>query len=294
MARYSTRKKSGYRGKRGRAASGRRRGYSKMARRAGYRLKARFATVGYKRDVEKKYVDNATTDGIKELKYKSQGVCSAQNSSNPSGGWQDMLKGVPQGVDTKSRVGNVIDVKYVKGKIMLNANTITNAIASSENAQYGEAALDNGGVNLKQFLRTTYRVAIVRDLQVNSVTTGISWDDVFQSSYAGVSPGNFYGDVMGELNVANMGRFRVLMDRTVELDADDPQKVINFMIKNVGKVRYNGPEMAGGSPALTDSGLYLVWAVQSYGEPGVGTWGQASGIFTSEVVATRRLCFTDA
>ena len=145
MARWSTRKKSGARGKRGYASSGRRRGYSKMARRAGYRLKARFATVGYKRDVEKKYVDNATTEDSKELKYKSKGVCSAENSGSPSGGWQDMLKGVPQGVDTKSRVGNVIDVKYVKGKIMLVANTITNAIASSENAQYGEAALDNGG-----------------------------------------------------------------------------------------------------------------------------------------------------
>ena len=44
-----------------------------MARRAGYRLKARFATVGYKRDVEKKYVDNATTEDSKELKYKSKG-----------------------------------------------------------------------------------------------------------------------------------------------------------------------------------------------------------------------------
>ena len=51
------------------------------------------------------------------------------------------------------------------------------------------------------------------------------------------------------------------------MDADDPQKVINFMIKNVGKVRYNGPETVG-SPALTDSRLYLVWAVQSYG----GAW----------------------
>ena len=48
-------KKSGYRGKRGYAASGRRRGYSKMARRATRKL--RFATVGYTRDMERKYSD---------------------------------------------------------------------------------------------------------------------------------------------------------------------------------------------------------------------------------------------
>lgn len=294
MARYSSRKKFGYRGKRGSVSSGRRRSYTKTARRTGYRLKARFATVGYKRDVEKKYIDQATTEASKQLKYKAMGVCSAENSGSPTGGWQDMLKGVPQGVDTKSRVGNVIDVKYVKGKIMLVANTINNSITSSENAQNGEAALDNSGVDLKQFLRTTYRVAIVRDMQVNSVATGIAWSDVFQSQYGLGSPANFFGDVMGELNVANMGRFRVLMDRTVELDATDPQKVISFMIRNVGKVRYNGPEASGGSPALTDSGLYLVWAVQSYGEPGIHSTGSNSGIFTSDVVATRRLCFSDA
>ena len=35
------------------------------------------------------------------------------------------------------------------------------------------------------------------------------------------------------------------MDRTVELDADDPQKGDQFHDQKRGKVRYNGPETVG-------------------------------------------------
>ena len=252
-----------------------------MARRTGYRLKTRFATVGYKRDVEKKYYDRTTQEASKKLAHATNGFLYAMNSGGPSGGWQDIFKGVPQGVNSSSRIGNVIDVKYVKGKVMLTANRMTNALASGGNAQNGEAAADNGGVNLLQYVRTTYRVAIVRDLQMNSVDSGIVWNDVFEGATG----------VMAQLNVANMGRFRVLMDRTVELDADDPQKVISFMFRNLGKVRYNGPETEGGSPALTDSGMYLVWAVAS---GGMLNDDMANKVFTSVVWANARVCFTDA
>ena len=42
------------------------------------------------------------------------------------------------------------------------------------------------------------------------------------------------------------------------VDAQNPQKTVQFMVKGskTGPVRYNGPD----SSALTDKGLYVVWA----------------------------------
>lgn len=82
---------------------------------------------------------------------------------------------------------------------------------------YGEAVVDDVANTLIQYLRTTYRVCIVRDLQVNSTATQVNWGDVF-SNLDGTA------GVHSELNIANMGRFRILMDKLVHLDADDPQK----------------------------------------------------------------------
>ena len=281
MARWSTRKKSGYRGKRGYASSGRRRSYSKMARRTGYRLKTRFATVGYKRDAEKKYRDMIVKYVSAKLSWTA-GSESGMQFSGAAGHTSDMLKGVPQGVGIGERVGNVVKVRYVKGSISLTANRITKPTAAGENAQNGESALNATGGSLLQYVRTTYRVAVVRDLQVNSTDAGIQWGQVFN--------GLAELPTQMELNVANMGRFQVLMDKTVTLDADGPQKVVNFVLRNLGTVRYNGPEAGGGSPALADSGLYLVWACHTTGVLDAATANQT---FSSPLLLQSRLCFTD-
>ena len=280
MARWSTRKKSGYRGKRGYASSGRRRSYSKMARRTGYRLKTRFATVGYKRDAEKKYRDMIVKYASSKLSWTA-GSESGMQFSGAAGYQSDMLKGVPQGVGIGERVGNVVKARYVKGSISLSANRMTKPTAAGENEQNGESAVNATGGSLLQYMRTTYRVAVVRDLQVNSTDAGIQWGQVFF--------GLAELPTQMELNVANMGRFQVLWDKTVTLDANEPQKDLKFMLKNLGTVRYNGPE--GTNPALTDSGLYLVWACHTTGVLDAATADKA---FTSPLLLQSRLCFTDA
>ena len=279
-ARSSRSRKSFGTKRRGYGSNSRRRSYVKTARQTGYRMKTRFATVGYKRDVEKKYHDMIVKYDSTKLNWTASSESGLMHSA--AGGLRsDMLKGVPQGVGIGERIGNMIKVRYVKGSISLTANRITNSTVGSENAQNGESAVNANGGDLLQFVRTTYRVAVVRDLQVNSTDPGVAWSQVF------------YGlaelPTQMELNVATMGRFQVLMDKTVTLDADDPQKVVNFMFRNVGKVRYNGPE--GSSPALTDSGLYLVWACHTTGVLDVATANQT---FTSPLLLQSRLCFTDA
>ena len=125
----------------------------------------------------------------------------------------------------------------------------------------------------------------MRDLQVNSTATGVKWDDVFSNQ-------NGTGGVHSELNVDNMGRFRVLADKIVNLDADDPQKTIQFMFRNFGRVRYNsGAGVEHGSPALTDTGLYIVYATFT---TGVTTDMATARVYTSPVIVNSRICFTDA
>lgn len=196
---------------------------------------------------------------------------------------QDLFKGLPQGTNATSRVGNVVNVKYVKGNITLTANTTLNASTGYENAQFGEGMVEDTAGVLIQYLRTTYRLVILRDLQVNSAATGVTWGEVF-SNLDGTS------GVHSELNVANMGRFNVLVDKLVNLDADNPQKTMPFIFRNLGRVRYNGPQADGAQSALTDTGLYIVWACVSAGITGAT---QAAKMTCGGVNVNSRMCFTD-
>ena len=257
--------------------------------------------VGYARDTEKKYWDKSIASTAVSLNAKAgptQIKCvgatsdtwemalmpGGTTSSGPTNYMQDLLKGVPQGTTATSRIGNRINVKYLKGNITLTANYTTNSSSDYENAQFGEAALDDNSGDLSQYLRTTYRVAIVRDLMVNNTGGTVKWTDVFASLESGAA------GVHSELNVNNMGRFRVLMDKVVLLDGDDPQKTIPFKITGIGKVRYNGPTSDGTSPALTDTGVYIVWACLTTGVMGPTS---ASLMSAGRVLVNSRMCFTD-
>ena len=75
--------------------------------------------------------------------------------------------------------------------------------------QHGEGIVENE----EEYLRTTYRFVIVKDLQVNSQNTTVSWNDVFENT------GALTGGIHSELSIENMGRFIVLEDKYFTLDA---------------------------------------------------------------------------
>ena len=83
-----------------------------------------------------------------------------------------------------------------------------------------------------------------------------------------------------------MGRFIILEDKMFTVDSDTPQKTLPFLISgsSVGSVRYNGPS----SLALTDRGLYVIWAAWV-----MGYTGSANDINVPGPVGHSRLCFTD-
>lgn len=188
----------------------------------------------------------------------------------------DMLKGVTTGTSVRTRNGNKVAVNYVKGAFTFTAGQV--AIAAT-GGQGGESGVSSIVADYGVYLRTSIRFAIVKDLQVNSPDTQVTWAQVFDTT-------NLQAGVHSELNVDNMGRFIVLEDKIFTLDADTPQKTCPFMVRgsSVGSVRYNGTS----GTALTDKGLYIVWAAFVMGYN--GTAGQ---INMPSPVGHSRFCFTD-
>ena len=119
----------------------------------------------------------------------------------------------------------------------------------------------NNTANGLQYLRTSWRVVIVKDTQSNSTDPQITWDQVFTSGV--VKTNEEVGGINSELNIGNMGRFIILSDQYVELSAENPQCVMKFFIagSKIGSVRYNGPS----DNALTDKGVYVIAANQTTG-----------------------------
>ena len=160
--------------------------------------------------------------------------------------------------------------------------TAAEVISDTTKSQGGESYVDVTATPTRSYLRTTYRMVIVKDTQVNSTDAYLPWNTVFggMSNTAGVH---------SELKIENMGRFFILEDKYFTVDADTPQKTIPWMVSGskVGNVRYNGDS----STALTDKGLYIIYAAF--------VMGAASTLSSTDIalpspVGHSRFCFTDA
>jgi len=198
-----------------------------------------------------------------------------QDSSSATVINNDMLKGLSTGTDARTRIGNKIKPQYLKGSLTFQAALVDTATTKHQSGEHFAA----GAAPALGYLRTTYRMVIVKDLQVNSTDTQITWPQVFDTT--GTQAG-----VHSELNVDNMGRFIVLEDKVFTLDANTPQKTCPFMISGsaIGPVRYNGP----GGTALTDKGVAIIFAAFVY-----GYGATLLDIHLAGPVGNSRLCFSD-
>jgi len=250
----------------------------------------------YARSVEKKYFDKTYQSNSTEV-LTGQTVPLINNGvtyiSNVWGDYafgttvalagtvsNNMLKGVTTGTTARSRIGNKVKVNYVKGAFTFTAAAYTNG-GTWDDSQGGEHIVATSGDSVRDvYLRTTYRMVIVKDLQVNSADTEIKWNQVFDTN--GLQAG-----VHSELNVDNMGRFIILQDKIFTVDADTPQKTCPYTISGsrIGSVRYNG---ANGD-ALTDKGVYVIWAAFVMGYQTVAN----GNVKLPSPVGHSRFCFSD-
>ena len=95
----------------------------------------------------------------------------------------DLLKYVDNGANVDQRIGNKVKGNYLKGAMTLTAARQQGASSGATNGdQNGESlATATDATSIEQFLRTTWRVVIFKDLQVNSTDPYIGWADVFQN-----------------------------------------------------------------------------------------------------------------
>ena len=192
---------------------------------------------------------------------------------------QDLTKGIGTGTSTTTRVGNKVKSIYMKGSILVTANQEN----SSTDNQNGEEVVNNS--NSFQYLRTSWRIVIVKDTQSNSTDANITWDQVFSSG--AVKSNEEVGGINSELNIGNMGRFIILKDMRCELSAERPQATVPFFISgsSVGEVRYNNDTIN----ALTDKGIYIIAANQTTGLETGGGYAKP-GLCAVQ----SRFCFTDS
>lgn len=266
------------------------RGFSRIPKVA-YRKKKGYYSMKFKG--EKKYFDktyqantnesltgqttpNTSNNGVTYISNTWGDYSFGSQAGTASTTSNDMLKGLATGTTARTRIGNKLRVNYVKGAFTFTAGAVD---TSAVKAQGGELVGELTAGQSLGYLRTTFRFAIVKDLQVNSTDTQVTWQQVFDTT-------NLQAGVHSELNVDNMGRFIILEDKIFTLDADTPQKTCPFQINGskLGNVRYNGP----GNTALTDKGLYVVWAAFVMGYNG-GT----APILMPSPVGHSRLCFSD-
>lgn len=273
-------------------------GSRRFNRRSGYNNRfSSFKKTSYRKrvSIEKKYFDKTyQANALESLTGTSAAVTTRNNGvtyiSNSWGSYtfgtqiagtapainNDMLKGLATGTDARTRIGNKIKPQYLKGSFTFQAALVDTTTTKSQGGEAFGTATANPKLD---YLRTTYRMVIVKDLQVNSTDAQITWPQVFDTT--GTQAG-----VHSELNVDNMGRFIVLEDKIFTLDADNPQKTCPFMISGsaIGPVRYNGPS----DTALTDKGVAIIFAafVMGYG-------ASAADIHMSGPVGNSRLCFSD-
>ena len=180
-------------------------------------------------------VVNNTANGLQYLRTSWRVVIVKDTQSNSWYGFnfnqplangvaitQDLVKGLATGTTSITRVGNKVKCKYIKGSILLTANQ-ENVLDDT-----GGEEVVNSTANGLQYLRTTWRVVIIKDTQSNSTDPQITWDQVFTSGV--VKTNEEVGGIMSELNIGNMGRFIILSDQCIELSAENPQKTVKFMI----------------------------------------------------------------
>lgn len=245
--------------------------------------------VGYNKNVEKKYFDAGENNFTWVRSTVSGGGGLEKFIKLTSTGDQSMvllenyIKNIPQGTTVRSRVGNKIKMCYQKFGFNICA-------AKSSRDQNGEtvdeATQPNPGEPVN-FMKTTFRIVIVKDLQVNNSTNKIVWGNVFEDRNWIVAP-NGTEIVMGcvdNLNIANMGRFIILHDSVHQLDATDPMKCVKFTLNTKDVLRFNGP----GPGALTDKGYYVLVSQDIWSEDStVGV-----DVLPGRVACNVRCCFAD-
>ena len=245
------------------------------------------------KEVEKKYADltmvgitwlpeaitySANPEGpvstaVQGVKYMSQ---LRRNTVDASIYKNNLVSIMSNGSTAITRTGNKINAKW------LDLGVTLEAAKSPLNQQGEQVNVEGVVVNPAYYMKTIYRLVLVKDMQANNPTNTVEWNEVIGWGGSGLDDGAYFG-AADKLDIPNMGRFRIIKDITVTLDADDPLKNVK-MGCSPGMIRYN----SAGLNALTDKGFHLVIA-----QDVLGTANTIGSVIPGVVRVGCRLTFTD-
>jgi len=188
----------------------------------------------------------------------------------------NLLWGVGTDAAVSGRIGNKINGKYLQVGLTLQA-AVTPVEMGGESANT-EVVTDP----TMKYMKTNFRIVLVKDMQANNSTNVIAWEEVFGYGGAGVDTNSLASTDF--LEIGNMGRFIIMKDMRITLDADDPLKSINFIQKGIGEIRFN----SSATSALTNVGYHLL-----VGQDTIGTAESSARMQPAPVMGNMRLCFTE-
>lgn len=148
------------------------------------------------------------------------------------------LTNVPNGNTAISRIGNVIQPKFITLKCVMNA-AMTTEVRDGETT----AKAEGGTVDqiIARYMRTSIKVMIIRDKSMNEKGF-VTFSDVFDvpteaggGQLAGQNP------YLWNRKIDTLGRYEILKSSEFQLDQDDPQKSFTWNIPLKGiPIRFNG------------------------------------------------------
>lgn len=202
----------------------------------------------------------------------------------------NILTNVVNGAGVRNRTGQKISVEWVKGSFTITTCALNTAEAWGTNLSEAYITPYSAGESTPHihYIRSTIRIAIVKDLQYMSSDHSVGWDDVFESG----GDDEYIGSVHSEQKIASMQRFKIMSDETVVLHAFNPITTIPFYIKgaDIGDVYYDSPDV----DAYTSCGLHVVWAAYVPNYWNIGGAISVDALTQPTIVGHTRMCFTDA
>ena len=218
-----------YKPKRSRALTQKKKGYTRS-----YKVSAR--------DAETKYNNSSGAQALNVLTNSTVGL-QWQTATT----YTTSLTDVAQGTTATTRVGNVIEAKWLE----ITGQAL--ACKASENEQSADVPVTAG--ELPSFSRTNFRLIVFKDSQVNSTQVTIPQlaDQVLENTLPLTN---------AMLSIANLGRFKILAQKWITCDYDQPEQSFRFRIPLKGlKMRYNGP----GTNALQSNRIHFAFVAYTQG-----------------------------
>lgn len=173
---------------------------------------------------------------------------------NASAAFSRGLTRVTQNTTNTGRIGNRIMAR----RLTVHLTASPSKVFKSPNAGETTDRLDpEGGQQVTgstfltafKFVRTIVRVLIVQDLQTISDQTGLPWATVMDTTGDVNAP-----SVQNFMNTDTLGRFKILANKYITLDQNDPCKQVTITCSNmVRDIRFNGPA----NTDIQKNGIYI-------------------------------------